>query len=54
MQSFLSYLIAFAVGGGICVIAQLLLDLTRLTPARVLVLYVVAGVNDFHLVSLRD
>ena len=44
MQSFLSYLIAFAVGGGICVIAQLLLDLTRLTPARVLVLYVVAGV----------
>ena len=44
MQSFLSYLIAFAVGGGICVIAQLLLDLTRLTPARILVIYVVAGV----------
>ncbi len=44
MQSFLSYLVAFAVGGGICVIAQLLLDLTRLTPARILVIYVVAGV----------
>lgn len=44
MQSFLSYLTAFLVGGGICVIAQLLLDLTRLTPARILVIYVVAGV----------
>ncbi len=44
MQSFISYLTAFLVGGGICVIAQLLLDLTRLTPARILVIYVVAGV----------
>ncbi len=44
MQSFLSYLLAFAVGGGICVIAQLLLDMTRLTPARILVIFVVAGV----------
>ena len=34
-----------ALGGGIlCVIAQLLLDLTRLTPARILVAYVIAGV----------
>lgn len=35
---------AFAVGGGLCVIGQLLIDLTRLTPARILVCYVVGGV----------
>lgn len=35
---------AFLVGGGICVIGQLLLDLTSLTPARILSGYVVAGV----------
>lgn len=35
---------AFAVGGAICMIGQLLIDLTALTPARILVLYVVAGV----------
>ena len=44
MSSFVSYLLAFAVGGALCAAAQLLLDLTRLTPARILVLYVVAGV----------
>lgn len=35
---------AFAVGGGICVIGQLLIDLTKLTPARILVLFVTLGV----------
>ena len=35
---------AYAVGGAICVIAQILLDRTKLTPARILVVYVVAGV----------
>ena len=35
---------AFAVGGLICVVGQLLIDLTKLTPARILVLYVTAGV----------
>ena len=44
MDIFLSLLWAFLVGGGFCVIAQLLLDLTMLTPARILVLYVCAGV----------
>ena len=44
MQGFLYYLTVFAVGGVICAIAQLLLDLTRLSPARVLVIYVVSGV----------
>ncbi len=35
---------AFAVGGAICVIGQLLIDLTMMTPARILVLFVTAGV----------
>ncbi len=35
---------AFAVGGVICVVGQLLLDYTKLTPARVLVGFVTAGV----------
>ena len=38
------FLKAFLVGGLICVIGQLLLDLTKLTPARILVGFVVAGV----------
>lgn len=38
------YVWAFVVGGALCVIAQLLIDLTQLTPARILVIYVVAGV----------
>jgi stage V sporulation protein AE len=40
----MEYLIAFLVGGFFCVIGQLLIDLTKLTPARILVSYVVAGV----------
>ena len=44
MQIFTDILFAFAVGGIFCVIAQLLIDLTRLTPARILVLYVTVGV----------
>ena len=35
---------AFLVGGGICVVGQLLIDYTRLTPARILVSFVVLGV----------
>lgn len=35
---------AFAVGGLFCVIGQLLIDLTALTPARILVLFVTGGV----------
>ena len=35
---------AFIVGGLICVIGQILIDKTKLTPARILVSYVVAGV----------
>ncbi len=35
---------AFIVGGLFCIIGQLLIDLTHLTPAKILVSYVVAGV----------
>ena len=38
------YLKAFIVGGLLCVIAQILIDRTKLTPARILVGYVVCGV----------
>jgi len=44
MKVILDYLYAFTVGGLLCVIAQVLIDKTRLTPARILVSYVVAGV----------
>jgi stage V sporulation protein AE len=40
----LSLLKAFVVGGLFCIIGQLLIDLTHLTPAKILVSYVVAGV----------
>ena len=40
----MQYLWAFLVGGGICVVGQLLIDLTKLTPARILTGFVVAGV----------
>lgn len=44
MDKIFDYLIVFAVGGGISVIAQILIDKTKLTPARILVSYVTAGV----------
>ena len=40
----MNYLWAFIVGGIICAIAQILIDKFKLTPARILVIYVVAGV----------
>lgn len=39
----MEYLIAFIVGGLICVVGQLLLDLTKMTPAHVMSTLVVAG-----------
>ena len=44
MDIFLTYLKAFAVGGAFCVIGEILIDKTKLTPARILTSYVVAGV----------
>lgn len=40
----MQYLWAFLVGGAICAVGQLLIDFTKLTPARILVLFVVSGV----------
>ena len=40
----MNYLWAFVVGGAICVVGQLLIDYTKLSPARILTGYVVAGV----------
>lgn len=44
MDIIMDYVWAFVVGGMFCVIAQVLIDKTSLTPARILVSYVVAGV----------
>ena len=40
----MEYLKAFLVGGALCLIGQILIDKTKLTPARILVSYVVIGV----------
>ena len=40
----MDYLKAFVIGGAICVVGQILIDRTKLTPARILVCYVVLGV----------
>lgn len=40
----MEYVKAFVTGGVLCVIGQLLIDKTKLTPARILVAYVTAGV----------
>ena len=44
MTEFLPFLRTFLVGGMFCVLAQILIDKTALTPARILVIYVSAGV----------
>ena len=40
----MEYVRAFVIGGAICVVGQLLIDLTKLTPARIMVAYVTGGV----------
>jgi stage V sporulation protein AE len=40
----MDYIKAFIIGGLLCLIGQILIDKTKLTPARILVSYVVAGV----------
>lgn len=44
MEIFIDCLKAFLVGGAFCLIGQIFVDLTKLTPARILVGYVVSGV----------
>lgn len=39
----MDYVWCFVVGGIICVIAQILIDKTKITPARILVLFVTVG-----------
>ena len=43
-MDFLMYLKVILVGGALCAIGQVLIDYTKLTPARILVAYVVSGV----------
>ena len=44
MDTLRQFVLAFIIGGALCVIAQILIDKTKLTPARILVSYVVVGV----------
>lgn len=44
MDVLLDYIKAFICGGLLCVLGQILIDKTKLTPARILVLYVTCGV----------
>ena len=44
MDIFITYLNVFITGGIICTIGQILMDKTKLTPARILVLFVTLGV----------
>ena len=44
MDIFIKFLIAFAVGGSICVLGQLLINFTKMTSARILVIFLLLGV----------
>lgn len=45
----MNYVYAFLIGGAICAVGQILLSKTKLTPARILVIFVTAGVVLFAL-----
>lgn len=44
MELFFDCLKAFLIGGALCAVGQILIDITKLTPARILTAYVVSGV----------
>ncbi len=44
MNVFIDYLLVFAVGGGICVLGQLFINYTKMTSARILVIFLLIGV----------
>ena len=44
MEMFLTYLKVFAIGGLVCMIGQILINKTKMSSARILVLYMLAGV----------
>ncbi len=43
-MDYMKFFYAFLVGGALCALAQVLIDKTKMTPARIMVLYVVCGV----------
>ena len=49
----MSYVWAFVVGGAICVVGQLFIDYTKLSPARILTGYVVAGTSRWRISPVR-
>ena len=51
---FMEFLKAFLIGGVICAVGQVLIDYTKLTPARILVSFVVAGASSMLPCSLND
>lgn len=44
IENVLTYLIVFASGGAVCAIAQILIIKTKLTPARILVIFLIIGI----------
>ena len=48
----MDYVSAFIVGGLICVVAQILMDTTKLTPARILVIFVTLGAIHDKLIEI--
>ena len=50
----MSYVWAFVVGGAICVVGQLFIDYTKLSPARILTGYVVAGMSPSGSMRFTD
>ena len=44
MEMFLGYVMAFLIGGLVCMIAQILINITKMTSARILVMYLLVGV----------
>ena len=45
MEIFFNFLKAFIAGGLICVVGQILIDLTKMTPARILVIFVISSTS---------
>ena len=44
MEIFLDFIKVFAIGGGICMIGQLLINLTKMTSSRILVIFLLLGI----------
>ena len=44
IETLILYLKVFAVGGAICIIGQILIDFTKLTSGKILVIFLMAGI----------